>query len=232
MTDTLRIQLYKQTHHGSILAVAPDKKRVFISALEADDFTKDVAWVTVNHWEGGVTVECLISSVDWASWVEALSVSDQAFSSGHPALSFAPSINLDLPDVDALRFSDVIEGQHFSVSELNGRYHWESLEEYADEGQAFDTLGAADGFDNCALAKADAQTTISTITAYGVNDGFALLDYDSLMRSRMWASDIADISDAVKSMPVDERFIAAYRMALRTKLMPEQYWPEHQESAS
>lgn len=225
MPDPIKLKVYKQNKYGAILAHQPYEARALIPADESLDFTKDLQSFNSNQFIQGVTQYCLISPEDWASWLAELRIDDRIYGSGHTALTLAPPVNLDDPCPYALPFSAIQEDKHFELHPEFGLWHWESLHEYGDTADTLDTIGGAEGFAHRSDCKDDARNTIAIVSAYGVDNGFALINHYDWMMSRLWACDVEALHTAMKSVPLDNQGLAAYRMALRTKLMPEQYWP-------
>ena len=129
-------------------------------------------------------------------------------------------IDLELPEADALSYSQLQENEHFEVNELNGLFHWESTGPFEDLG-----LCSEDGLETAELAADEARDTIALATAYGVKESLALIDELAEMLASFYPSDRDAIYSACQVIPIDERWLAIYRMAKRTKKMPARYCP-------
>lgn len=125
-------------------------------------------------------------------------------------------IDLNLPEADALSYSQIREGEHFEITELNRLFHWESIGPHEDLG-----LCSEDGFEIPESAANEARACLSLATAYGVEEALSLMDEYAEMMASFYPSDRDAINSAVSCLPVDDRWMAAYRMAQRTKPMPE-----------
>ena len=129
-------------------------------------------------------------------------------------------IDWDLPEADALSYSQLCENEHFEVNELNGLFHWESIGPCEDLG-----LCSEDGLGTAELAADEARDTLALATAYGAAAALALLDELAEMLASFYPSDRDAIYSACQVIPIDDRWLAIYRMAKRTKKMPARYCP-------
>lgn len=125
-------------------------------------------------------------------------------------------IDLNLPEADALSYSQISEGEHFEVAELNGLFHWEAVGPCEDLG-----LCSEDGFETAEAATHEARECLALATAYGVEEALGLMDEYETMLNSFYPSDRQAIADAVACLPVGDRWLSAYRMAQRTKPMPQ-----------
>lgn len=125
------------------------------------------------------------------------------------------TLNLNRPAAEALSYSQLQENEHFELAELNGVWHWESIGE-------LDALGLCsdDGLETAELAADEARDTLALATAYGADAALALIDELNALMSSFYPSDREAIYSAVEVMPIDQRWLAMYRMAQRTKPMP------------
>ena len=129
-------------------------------------------------------------------------------------------IDLDLPEADALSYSQIQEGKHFSIDEINGEFHWEAI----GPCEAFG-LCSENGFETAELAADEARDTLALATAYGAAEALALIDELAEMMASFYPSDRDAIYSGCQIIPIDERWMAIYRMAKRTKKMPARYCP-------
>ena len=129
-------------------------------------------------------------------------------------------IDLELPEADALSYSQLRENEHFSIDELNGGFHWESTGSCEVFG-----IGSEDGLETAELAADEARDTLALATAYGAEAALALIDELAEMLASFYPSDREAIYSACQVIPIDERWLAIYRMAKRTKQMPVRYCP-------
>lgn len=124
-------------------------------------------------------------------------------------------IDLNLPEADALSYSQIQENEHFEVDELNGLFHWESTGPCEALG-----LCSEDGLETAELAADEARDCISLATAYGVEEALALMDELTEMMASFYPSDREAIYSGCAVIPIDQRWLAIYNMAKRTKPMP------------
>lgn len=127
-----------------------------------------------------------------------------------------PAVNLDLPEADALSYSQLQPGEHFEAYELNGLFHWEASGLCEDIG-----LCNAEEHPTLEAATHEARELLALATAYGPEAALGLWDEYAEMMASFYPSDREAIEAAVKCMPIDDRFMAAYRMAKRTKPMQQ-----------
>ena len=129
-------------------------------------------------------------------------------------------IDLNLPEADALSYSQIKENEHFGIDELKGAFHWESTGHCEDLG-----LCSEDGLETAEAAAAEARDCIALATAYGVEEALGLMDELAEMMASFYPSDRDAIYSGCAVIPIDQRWLAIYNMAKRTQPMPEQYWP-------
>ena len=129
-------------------------------------------------------------------------------------------IDLNLPEVDALNYSQIQEGKHFSIDKLDGSFHWESIGPCEALG-----LGSEDGLATAELAADEARDTLALATAYGAAEALALMDELAEMMASFYPSDREAIYSGCAIIPIDDRWMAIYEMAKRTKKMPARYCP-------
>ncbi|MEO0373239.1 MAG: hypothetical protein AAF329_01170 [Cyanobacteria bacterium P01_A01_bin.17] len=133
-----------------------------------------------------------------------------------------PDVDLTCPNPNALAYSQLRDGEHFALTELAGLWHWESIGPCEGYG-----LCSADGFETAELAAEKAKETIALASAYGVEQALALIDGFATTMARLYPSDRNAIHNAIKVLPKDERWVAAYGMAKRSTPMPARYWPNN-----
>lgn len=129
-------------------------------------------------------------------------------------------VDLTNPRADALTYSQLRKDQHFELSELAGRWHWESIGPCEDFG-----LCSEDGFETSALAADEARDTLALASAYGVETALALMDDFAHTMACLYPSDREAIYGAIEVLPIDKRWVAAFEMAKRTTPMLARYCP-------
>lgn len=153
--------------------------------------------------------------------------SDRGFSTERAAIADASN---ELSNLDAdentqrlvLTAAEVTEGIHFAVDLLNHQYHWESIGPFEADG-----LCSEDGFERLADCAREAKETLALVSQLGVDAALAQIDLLALTMSRLYPSDRQAIADAVSVLPFARQWQSTYEMALNTRPMPEQYWPDN-----
>ena len=147
------------------------------------------------------------------------SIEDFEMTSIYPTTA---ELDADLPELPhGLEPSEITQDVHFEVAIAGDRYHWESIGSFEEAGVCSD-----DGFERQADCAREAKETLSLVSKFGVEAALERIDHRDLLISRLYPSDLQAIVDALSVLPFDEQWEAGYQMALSTRPMPAQYWPE------